>query len=205
VASRIAALELRFSDLDAAIEAVMSSESNFNERVRFLEERFNEILHRIRAPRFTPPGPTVIDRRTYLPLYDGRRFDDVQSQGLQVMVNVAHAVAHQLTALHFGFALPNILLLSISGSECCGRSGGNRVDVWTTEPLVQRLHPRIHALFGQGPHNTGERRTGMGTGTVLGAVRPLAGDDGRAQGPCGPMIRRLDPRVAQERRPWPRS
>ncbi|MDQ3254386.1 MAG: hypothetical protein M3R15_10845, partial [Acidobacteriota bacterium] len=104
-------LESRYSDLDVAIEAALSNESAFNERVSFLEETFTEILERIRAPRYTNAGPTSIDRRTYLPIYDGRRFDELQSQGLQVMINVAHAVAHQLTALHFGLPLPNILLV----------------------------------------------------------------------------------------------
>jgi hypothetical protein len=72
------------------------------------------------------------------------------------------------------------------------------VDVWTTEQLVQMLHQRIDALFGQDPHDTCERLKSMGTCAVLGAVRHLAGDDCRAQGPFGPMIRRLDPRVGQE-------
>ena len=108
---RMAQLESRLTDLDNAIEAALSRESEFNERVQFLEEQFKRILSRIRVPRYTDPGPTGIDRKTYLPLYDGRRFDELQSQGLQVMVNVAHAVAHQLTALHFGLALPNILLI----------------------------------------------------------------------------------------------
>lgn len=60
------------------------------------------------------------------------------------------------------------------------------------------LHQRIGALFGQSPHDTCERLKGMGTYAVLGAVRYLAGDDCPAQGPFGPTIRRLDPRVAQE-------
>jgi hypothetical protein len=50
------------------------------------------------------------------------------------------------------------------------------VDVWTTEQLVQMLHQRIDALFGQGPHDMCERLKGMGTCAVLGAIRHLAGD-----------------------------
>lgn len=135
VSSRIAQLESHLTDLDTAIEAAMRSESDFNERVRFLEEQFNAILHRIRAPRYPNPGPTVIDRKTYLPIYDGRRFDELQSQGLQVMVNVAHAVAHQLTALHFGLTLPNILLID----GLTGNMGYEGLDLERVEAIYEFL------------------------------------------------------------------
>jgi hypothetical protein len=35
----------------------------------------------------------------------------LSSQGLQVLVNVAYAVAHQKTAIELGLPLPNILLI----------------------------------------------------------------------------------------------
>ena len=52
-----------------------------------------------------------MDRRTYLPVLDGRRFDDLSSQGLQVLVNVAYVIAHQVTAIELRLPLPNILLI----------------------------------------------------------------------------------------------
>ena len=110
-AQRIAQLESRYSDLQAALDAALSNDAAFDERVHYLEQTFRDLLEAIRAPRYTSPGPTVIDRRTYLPIYDGRRFEELQSQGLQVMVNVAHAVAHQLTAIHYDLPLPNILMI----------------------------------------------------------------------------------------------
>lgn len=134
-ASRIAQLESRYAELEAAIDAALSSESEFNERVHFLEETFRAILERIRVPRYANPGPTGIDRRTYLPLFDGRRFDELQSQGLQVMVNVAHAVAHQLTALHFGLPLPNILLID----GLTGNIGYEGLDLERVEAIYKFL------------------------------------------------------------------
>jgi len=41
----------------------------------------------------------------------------LESQGLKVMVNTAHALAHQLTCIHFDLQLPNILLIDgLSGN-----------------------------------------------------------------------------------------
>jgi energy-coupling factor transporter ATP-binding protein EcfA2 len=134
-ASRIAHLESRYADLEASVEAALSNDADFNERVHFLEETFRQILEQIRVPRYANPGPTVIDRRTYLPIFDGRRFDELQSQGLQVMVNVAHAVAHQLTALHFGLALPNILLID----GLTGNIGYEGLDLERVEAIYSLL------------------------------------------------------------------
>ena len=116
-AKRVAYLEENIQDIDGQLEAAISGVSAFNERVQFLEECLRKGLERIKAPRFTISGSTYIDRQTYLPVYDGRRFDELQSPGLQVMVNVAHALAHQLTALHFELPLPSLLLLDgLSGN-----------------------------------------------------------------------------------------
>lgn len=107
----ISKLETRKIDLEASIEAIISSESGIENRIIFLEEKFREILDEFGAPDFFESGHTGIDRSTYLPLFEGRRFDVLQSQGLKVIVNVAHILAHQLTALEFDLALPNILMI----------------------------------------------------------------------------------------------
>jgi len=114
---RITELESRIQDLDTELDAAINATSVFDERVRYLEEVFREGLKRIKAPRFPNPGPTGIDRQTYMPILDGRRFDELQSPGLQVIVNIAHALAHQMTALHFDLTLPNILFIDgLSGN-----------------------------------------------------------------------------------------
>lgn len=133
--NRIALLESRLTDLDNTIEAARGRESQFNERVQYLEERFREILNRIQVPRYTNPGPTGIDRKTYLPLFDGRRFEELQSQGLQVMVNVAHVLAHQLAALYFDLALPNILLID----GLTGNIGYEGLDLERVEAIYKLL------------------------------------------------------------------
>jgi hypothetical protein len=57
------------------------------------------------------------------------------------------------------------------------------VNVRAAEQLVQVLHQRIDAVFGQRAHDTGEGGKGVRTSAVFGAVRHLTDDDGRAQGP----------------------
>ncbi len=108
---QIGKLQVQKASIEAQIDAAMSSVDNFEERVRFLEEQFRTILNQFKRPMFPEPGITGIDRSTYLPRLDGRRFDELQSQGLKVMVNVAHALAHQLTSFKFGLKLPNILFI----------------------------------------------------------------------------------------------
>ena len=83
----------------------------------FLDNTYQIILQEIQVPSFADPGPSIIDRQTYLPRFEWRRFDELESQGLKVMVNIAHALAHQLTCIHFDLKLPNILLIDgLSGN-----------------------------------------------------------------------------------------
>jgi len=104
-------LEAREAELDAAIDAASSAAPNFEEHVRYLEERFRFALERFKAPHFPNAGKTGIDRKTYRPVVEGRPFDQLQSPGFVTLVNVAHALAHQLTAIEYDLPLPNILLI----------------------------------------------------------------------------------------------
>jgi energy-coupling factor transporter ATP-binding protein EcfA2 len=107
----ISRLESRKEELDAIIDSIVSSGPGIEDRIEYLEEKFREILGEFDAPKFIESGFTGIDRSTYLPLFEGRRFDELQSQGLKVIVNVAHILAHQLTSIEFNLTLPNILLI----------------------------------------------------------------------------------------------
>jgi energy-coupling factor transporter ATP-binding protein EcfA2 len=132
---RIAKLEAQKRSIEAQIDSAMSSLDNFEERVRYLEEEFRKILNQFKRPLFPDPGITGIDRNTYLPKLDGRRFDELQSQGLKVMVNVAHALAHQLTAFKFGLKLPNILFID----GLTGNMGYEGLDQERIESIYQYL------------------------------------------------------------------
>ena len=109
---RVAALERERDELIRRIDASRHSDPTVNARLRSLDEAFETALRDFDAPRFdTHPG-SYIDRSTYLPVVDGRPFAKLQSQGVEVLVNVAHVLAHQRVALEDrDIALPNILII----------------------------------------------------------------------------------------------
>ena len=57
------------------------------------------------------PITAAINRTTYLPEVSGRPFDELSSQGLTVLVNVAHALAHHTVSLDHELPLPGLLVL----------------------------------------------------------------------------------------------
>lgn len=115
---QLEALRRRAEDLTNAIEAEMVRREDVEERIEVLEAEMTGVLRQLRLPGFL--GDEIvgtIDRLTYLPRLNGRSFDSLISDGLSVELNVAHAVAHQRTALKLGLALPNLLLVDgLSGA-----------------------------------------------------------------------------------------
>ena len=75
-------------------------------RVSHLETRFNQILERFRPPAFGEEQSSSIDRKTYLPIYRGRRFDTLSSLGWQRLVGLAYSLAHHVAAIELGLKLP---------------------------------------------------------------------------------------------------
>ena len=94
---------------DLAAEAAESSDSH--RKVDYLKSRFNEILERLRPPRFGEKESSDINPNTYLPVYYGRPFAEVSSPGLATLINVSHALAHHLTAVELSLRLPQILII----------------------------------------------------------------------------------------------
>ena len=105
---------------DLAAETADSAESH--RRVDHLKGRFNEILERLKPPRFGEKKLSNINRDTYMPVYYGRPFAEVSSPGLATLINVSHAVAHHLTAVELGLKLPQILIID-GLSEHLGQEG----------------------------------------------------------------------------------
>lgn len=114
---KIKQLQDEIVDLEAQIDASLSSAGQTANYFNYLDEQFTNILDMFRVPKFHNPGFTGINRKNYLPIVQGRPFSEFSSPGLRVMVNVAHALAHQLTAIHFDLILPNLLLIDgLSGN-----------------------------------------------------------------------------------------
>lgn len=73
-----------------------------------------------------------INRTTYLPEVSTRTFDELSSQGLKTLVNVAHALAHHTVSIDRGLDMPGFLILdgvsANSGKE--GLEGDRIVDMY---------------------------------------------------------------------------
>ncbi|MBI4190781.1 MAG: hypothetical protein HY525_09610 [Betaproteobacteria bacterium] len=107
----IESLDRRRRELEGEFEAAGARRGDAESRILRLEEKFEEILDAFGVPRFGKIRKAAIDRSTYLPVLDGRRFDELSSQGLQVLVNVAHALAHHEVAIELSIPLPGILMI----------------------------------------------------------------------------------------------
>lgn len=111
-AERVAELEREQDDLNSKIDATRHSNQAVNERLRKLDDAFEAALRSFDAPRFDDEPGSYINKKTYLPVVDGRPFADLQSQGVEVLVNVAHVLAHQHVALNdHDIPLPNLLII----------------------------------------------------------------------------------------------
>ena len=105
---------------DLASDTAESADSH--RKVDHLKGRFNEILERLRPPRFGEKELSDINQNTYLPVYYGRPFAEVSSPGLATLINVSHALAHHLTAVELGLKLPQSLIID-GLSEHLGQEG----------------------------------------------------------------------------------
>lgn len=109
---RIAELEREQEELNDRIAASRHSNATVYERLDALDAAFEATLRSFDAPRFDNRPGSRINRDTYMPVVDGRSFGDLQSQGVEVLVNVAHVLAHQKMALDDDtIPLPNLLII----------------------------------------------------------------------------------------------
>jgi hypothetical protein len=144
-------------ELLAALERRALSRGDAGDNVTALEHRLYEYLQRLNVPVLGDLLSARIDRRTYLPIVSGRQFDELSSQGLEVLVNVAHALAHHTVAIDRGLPLPGLLVLDGLSSNV-GREGFDaaRVDdmyqliLSVAETYADRL--QIIAVDNDPPH-----------------------------------------------------
>ena len=108
--------------LEQELAAAMAESSDSQRKVSHLKGRFNEMLEQLRPPRFGELELSDINPQTYLPVYRGRAFAAISSPGLATLINVAHALAHHLTAVELGLKLPQILVID-GLSEHLGQEG----------------------------------------------------------------------------------
>ena len=131
---------------DLAASAAEAGESQ--DRVGRLSERFNEILEQLKPPKFGEEQSSAINPNTYLPVYYGRPFVELSSPGLATLVNVAHALAHQLTAIELKLKLPQILIID-GLSEHLGQEGLDPERLAAVYKLLidtSRAHPDLQVI-----------------------------------------------------------
>ncbi len=118
-------LEERREEITSRIQGRELGRFDAEANVRALEERMLVYLRELHIPEIGLDLSVKINRRTYLPEVSGRTFDELSSQGLKTLVNVAHALAHHTVAIDRGLPLPGLLVLDGLSSNA-GHEGYDR-------------------------------------------------------------------------------
>ena len=104
-------LEAQHEEISDEIASRELSQFDADENVRALEDRMLQYLEQLHIPDLGSELSVRINRRTYLPEVSGRTFDELSSQGLKTLVNIAHALAHHTVAIDRNLPLPGLLIL----------------------------------------------------------------------------------------------
>jgi hypothetical protein len=110
-ASERPSLEAKRDEVSAQIERHELSKSGAEANVRALEARMLDYLSELHIPQLSEDLSVRINRNTYMPEVAGRSFDELSSQGLKTLVNVAHSLAHHTVAIDRDLPLPGLLVL----------------------------------------------------------------------------------------------
>ncbi|GIJ08466.1 hypothetical protein ACFFMR_26210 [Micromonospora andamanensis] len=104
-------LEAEQERLRARINSQELSQIDAEDNVLALERRILEYLQELHIPDLGQELSVKINRKTYLPEVAGRTFEELSSQGLKTLVNIAHALAHHTVAIDRDLPLPGLLIL----------------------------------------------------------------------------------------------
>ncbi|GAA1795146.1 hypothetical protein GCM10009682_16090 [Luedemannella flava] len=104
-------LEAKREELTTRINSRELSQLDADENVVALERRMLEYLEELHIPNLGQELTVKINRKTYLPEVSGRTFDELSSQGLKTLVNIAHALAHHTVAIDRNLPMPGLLIL----------------------------------------------------------------------------------------------
>jgi len=122
----------RKAELEERIESREASGASADENISALERRTLDYLTRLHVPQLGDLLSVRLNRTTYLPEVSARTFDELSSQGLKTLVNVAHALAHHTVAIDRDLDMPGLLILdgvsANSGKE--GLEGDRVVDMY---------------------------------------------------------------------------
>lgn len=130
--ARVEELKAQKSNVEDDIESHRTSVTVAEENIKALEQRILDYLTRLHVPQLGELLTVKINRTTYLPEVSTRTFDELSSQGLKTLVNVAHALAHHTVSIDRNLDMPGLLVLdgvsANSGSE--GLEGDRIADMY---------------------------------------------------------------------------
>lgn len=126
--ARLTELRAQLDRLEVEIAEHRTGISAAEENIVALERRMLNYLERLHVPTISDLLTVRINRTTYLPEVSARTFDELSSQGLKTLVNVAHALAHHTVAIDRRLNMPGLLVLD-GVSANSGKEGldGNRI------------------------------------------------------------------------------
>lgn len=104
-------LERQLSQTRAQLASRELDQVDAEQNVKALEQRMLTYLRELHIPDLGQPLSVTINRTTYMPIVSGRTFDELSSQGLKTLVNIAHALAHHTIAIDRSLPLPGLLIL----------------------------------------------------------------------------------------------
>lgn len=136
VLSRIAELQQRRVELDAALERAEQLDALTATRIEALEQWFRNYVEALEIPRFGTAVRAAIDRNDYQPIVNGQKFPQL-SAGVRVLVNLAHLLAHHRAALEVGVPLPGLMMIDgiAKNIGTAGYDAARIEDIWTS--LIQ--------------------------------------------------------------------
>lgn len=110
-ATDVAELQTTIDSLTIALDQRSSLRQAAEDNVDYLQQQFLTIVNELGLPEFPGDPRAGVNRETYLPILNGRPFSQLSSGGLMLLVNVAFALAHHVTALDRGLSLPGFLMI----------------------------------------------------------------------------------------------
>jgi DNA repair exonuclease SbcCD ATPase subunit len=129
-------LQARLAEVDAAITEARASLSAGLERVATLSELFAETLVQFQLPWLETAS---ISAQSYLPVINGRSFEELLSGGMKTLVNDAYHLAALRYALVYADSLMPLIQILDSPRKNLGSGPDDRV-------LAENLYRRIRAL-----------------------------------------------------------
>jgi hypothetical protein len=148
--ARLSELRRKADELSAEVDEHRTAVAEAEESIQALERRMLEYLARLHVPVIGDLLTVRINRTTFLPEVSGRSFDELSSQGLKTLVNVAHALAHHTNALDRSLSLPSLLVLD-GVSANSGREGldGDRInDMFSLfEEVAEEYYGRLQLVI----------------------------------------------------------